>query len=191
MGMFSYSCTKCGDKAQHDWANCCVLKIGGVYVRGYYQMYGGVKIQVATKDGKETTVMAYHEQFREYFDCWDLSSDALLATEIYCDGDGDQDELILLCQFRGAERAAMLSSLTKGGRQEEEGDGSERFCAPEGIAILDILDESMLEDLPKAVPSKENTKDTGTDTKKHANDDGIKGKADEAPKPKKAKSAKI
>jgi len=69
MGMFSYACTKCREKSQFDWANQCVLKIGDVYVRGYYNSYGGVKIRMDGAARGKSTVMAYPEQFREFFEC--------------------------------------------------------------------------------------------------------------------------
>lgn len=162
-GMFSYSCSKCGDKEQFDWADQCVLKVGHLFVRGYYDSYGGVEGAPADKKGKKgATVLAYHEQFRQFFGCWTLSSDCLLATKIYCDGDGNQDSGILLNQSRGNDRMAMLRGMLF---EVEDGDGCDRHCAPKRITILGALHHSMLGMLPKAVPADDATKQA----KKHVN----------------------
>jgi hypothetical protein len=146
IGMFSYACTKCGSKSQFDWANQCVLKIGDLYARSCYDLHGGVSIRI--KGGSKPTIMAYHQQFAQYFTGWDdVSSNAVLVYENYCYDNGTQDPIKLLSQKRGMDRMAVLRGMMEGVDTEDE-EGSDRHCAPKGITILDTVDVSTLESLP-------------------------------------------
>lgn len=190
MGMFSYSCTKCGGKDQFDWMNGCVVKIGGFYVRATYDGYGRAKIAVT--GGKEgTTVNAYPEQFRMNFDYWNLSDGDLYATDIYCDGDGKADGM-------DAKKAqmAMLEQLMSGGKgsfSDEEDEVPARSCTPKGVTVLDALDASLLDSLPKAksVSASESDKNTGTKKKPSSSPDNGTNTKGGTRKVKKAKSAKF
>lgn len=92
MGQFSYECSKCGHHDQFDWMDECVVKVGDKYVLGFYDGYGGVEIEVKKhkEDTNEKYILAYHQQFKEYFDSWGVDrkdgdqAEALFATEIYC-----------------------------------------------------------------------------------------------------------
>ena len=101
MGQFSYECSKCGHHDQFDWMDECVVKVGDKYVLGVYDGYGGVEIEVKKPkdDTNGKSILAYHQQFKEYFDSWGVDrkdatrtncfkdgdrAEALFATEIYC-----------------------------------------------------------------------------------------------------------
>lgn len=101
------------------------------------------------------TVMAYHTQFQEFFSSWNdgnSMSEALLATKIYCDGEGDGegDDRDILMTMAKAQIGALNALFGRGDDSEEGGD---RHCAPKRVTILDALDKSLLADLPKAMTS--------------------------------------
>jgi len=76
------------EKSQFDWANQGILKIGDLYVRGTYDGYGRVEIPVEGGNKKESKVIGYPKEHLEFADA---NRDALLATEIFCGGDGKKD----------------------------------------------------------------------------------------------------
>lgn len=77
----------------------------------------------------------------------------------------------------------MLQALMGGGGNDTSGgdSGCNCHCAPKGITVLDALDESMLESLPKATADKQ---------RKHVGSTANTTQG-EAPKKKKTKSAKF
>jgi hypothetical protein len=68
MGMFSYTCSKCGPKEQFDWMSLCVVQMipsrktnQTVYlVRGTYDGYGSIKVAV---QGQDEPVTVHPHQF--------------------------------------------------------------------------------------------------------------------------------
>ena len=91
MGQFSYVCSKCGEHSQFDWITECVVKMGELYVKGQYDGYGGVEVEVVSpSEGakhRKRSVRAFLEQHREFFNSWDLTKDDLVCSKIYCDGE--------------------------------------------------------------------------------------------------------
>jgi len=153
MGMFSYSCNKCGGKSQFDWMPTVVVKIGkDVYVRGTYDGYGRVEVQ--GPEGKALNV--YPTQFRGFFSGWNVPEDALLAFQIYCDGSGNVDETTALMHQMVKAQANMLEGLACGGGYDdddedfsEEEEEEERHCVPDVLTILDELTEEIVASVPK------------------------------------------
>lgn len=146
MGQFGYACNsnKCGDhQDDFDYITPCVVRVGNVYVKGEYDGFGGVVIDVDTNTGygspKKRTVYAYHEQFRSSWFTWNIDKESLLATEIYCNGKA------------GHHPARSLQAFLL--KKEDPFDGNGRFCAPKGVRIQDSLHVWHLASLPKALSS--------------------------------------
>jgi predicted DNA-binding WGR domain protein len=125
--------------------------------------YGGVTVRVLDDDSNDNdeTVMAYHTQFQEFFPAWNNDNtlqNALLATEIYCDGNGyNHDHLANVAK---AHLGALNAYLGKDNGSEE---GSVRHCAPKHVEeIFDALDRSDLAGLPKAMPNSGHKKPAAT-----------------------------
>ena len=123
------------------------MKIADVYVRGEYDGYGGVEINVTSNSGfgdspAKSTVMAYHEQFREYFEAWQISGEALLATEIYCEGQAGE----------GHHPAHSLRAFLL--KKTDPFEGKDRYCAPKEIRVQTSLHLWHLASLPKAMASE-------------------------------------
>eukprot|EP00928_Gymnodinium_smaydae_P079332 TRINITY_DN63296_c0_g1_i1.p1 TRINITY_DN63296_c0_g1~~TRINITY_DN63296_c0_g1_i1.p1 ORF type:complete len:189 (-),score=24.33 TRINITY_DN63296_c0_g1_i1:462-971(-) len=79
MGCFAFECAKCGQHPQEEIVRSCVVKMGKVYVKGEYLEDGSVEIR---RGGSR--ILVYLEQFREYFESWQVPSDALVAATVYC-----------------------------------------------------------------------------------------------------------
>lgn len=148
---FGYTCNKCGDVHNNDsdFVRSCVVRIANVYVKGEYDGCGAVEIKVETTNtgfehssSNHTTdvVYAYHEQFSKNFAKWQVE-DALLASEIYCQG---------ICEENPSR------SLHAFLRQEKD-QGQEHYCAPKDIRIQESLHMWHLASLPKALPSSNKT----------------------------------
>ena len=159
MGMFSYACSKCGGKIQFDWMEKVVVKIAGasddLYVRGKYDGNGYVEISIAGKDDNTArSVTAYPGQFQQFFGVWDISNNALLASKIYCDGNGsgDDESSLNMHKFVKNQMKALEVLLGRGNiddLDDDEEDEEPRHCAPDGIEVLEALPEAILAGIPK------------------------------------------
>ena len=87
-----------------------------------------------------SSILAYHAQFASDLEKWNIPKDALLATEIYCNGKVQQEPT----------RQLQMYLLQK---QQES-----RYCIPPPhVRIQEALHVWHLASLPKALPSDKTT----------------------------------
>jgi hypothetical protein len=172
MGMFSYVCTKCGEKEQFDFCEPCVVKIGDIYVNtfGYQRgdrkirlsyMYALTLLRLAPRfisyrhgsvyvgvTGKTMPVNVNVIQFQQY-----CRGGEIVWSEIYCaDGGSSADKgeplsAAALAQQHGTMITDMLKKSSSWGFGQycsESDDPENRNCVPKDLVVLDKLEESML-----------------------------------------------
>lgn len=148
MGMFSYACTKCGEKSQFDYVEHCVVKIGDLYFKGKYNSYGVVEIKL---DGSSKPVESFDIQFHDNL-CQHADT-ILISTEIYCGGATDPQQ----CHIRSRQQGRM--AMMFGGGDSDDDDQEERNCIPNDISVLDSITEAMFPKLPNKATFQDATQE--------------------------------
>lgn len=143
---FGYKCSKCGDAHREEFVHDVVVKIHNVYVKGVYDGCGGVEIQVESNTPSfSSTILAYHTQFASDLEKWNIPKDALLATEIYCNGQVQQEPTRQLQMY-------LLQQQPQS-----------RYCIPPPhVRIQEALHVWHLASLPKALPNNNTNKSSST-----------------------------
>jgi hypothetical protein len=147
MGMFSYTCSKCGPKEQFDWMSLCVVQMipsrktnQTVYlVRGTYDGYGSIKVAV---QGQDEPVTVHPHQFLA--DHVDVKEGDLYGTKMYCRGKDNEDMIKMMLNQQGK----MMDMLI--GKDSTTDYEEDCCCVPENVEVLEELTAEMLTELPKA-----------------------------------------